>query len=106
MLFLIYDLQVYHNSKAVKINNISNFDQSIKIDTGLLYIIKIKFKRDAKIFEGDMTSFWLTSGHAIGQNFISSNDDEFYSSLERFYSGYVSYINHVSKTNSSPIKSN
>ena len=69
MLFLIYDLQVYHNSKAVKINNISNFDQSIKIDTGLLYIIKIKFKRDAKIFEGDMTSFWLTSGHAIGQKF-------------------------------------
>ena len=60
MLFLIYDLQVYHNSKAVKINNISNFDQSIKIDTGLLYIIKIKFKRDAKIFEGDMTSFWTS----------------------------------------------
>ena len=68
-MLLIYDLQVYHNSKAVKINNSSKFDQSIKIDTDLLYTIKINFKRGAKIFEGDMTSFWLTSGHTIGQKF-------------------------------------
>ena len=46
-------------SRAVKINNGSNYDQSIKIGTGLLYTIKIKFKRNINIFEGEMTSFWL-----------------------------------------------
>ena len=50
----------------------SNYNKSIKIDTGLLYTIKIKFKSDAKIFEGKMMPFWLKlimPGHTIGQKF-------------------------------------
>ena len=50
----------FYISRAVKINKCSNCDQSMKIgkiDTGLLYTIKIKFKRGAKIFEEEMTSF-------------------------------------------------
>ena len=46
-------------SRAAKINNCSNYHQSIKIGTGPLYTITIKFKRGAKIFEGEMVSFWL-----------------------------------------------
>lgn len=46
------------DSKAVKINNCSDYDQSIKMGTGLLNIVKMKFKRGAKSFEGEMMSFW------------------------------------------------
>ena len=58
--------------RAVKINNFSNIDQSIKIGQGLLYPIKIKSKRGAKNFEREMTSFCLSyvmPRYAIGQKF-------------------------------------
>ena len=50
----------FYLSRAVKINNCSNYDQSMKIGkigTGLLYTIKVEFKSGAKIFEEEMTSF-------------------------------------------------
>ena len=50
----------FYLSRAVKIKNCSNYDQSMKIGkigTGLLYTIKVEFKRGAKIFEEEMTSF-------------------------------------------------
>ena len=43
-------------SRAIKINNCINYDQSIKIGTGLFYTIKML---KVKIFEREMTSFWL-----------------------------------------------
>ena len=81
-------------SRAVKINNCSNYDQSIKIATGLLYTIKIKFKRGAKIFEEEMTSFWLKLPNAWTRHRPKISFHQMmmnYSSLERqFDSSYVS----------------
>ena len=65
----------FSNSRAVKINNYSNYDQSIKIDTGLLYNLKIKFERGAA-----MMSFWLKlrnvwTRHRPKMNYSSLGDN-------------------------------
>ena len=69
-------------------------DQSIKIGAGLLYTIKIKFKRGAKIFEEEMTSFWLKLPNAWTRHRPKISFHQMmmnYSSLERqFDSSYVS----------------